>query len=43
MNALARSLGLGDAMEKMLGSLQVSDRRIVRELKWRPDIFPFEI
>jgi UDP-glucose 4-epimerase len=43
MNALARSLGLGNAMEKMLGSLQVSDRRIVRELKWRPDIFPFEI
>jgi hypothetical protein len=43
MNALARSLGLGNAMEKMLGSLQVSDRRIASVLNWRPKVLPFEI
>lgn len=43
MGVLARGLGLGSAMDKLLGSLQVSDRKIVRELNWRPKALPFEV
>jgi UDP-glucose 4-epimerase len=43
LRALAAGLGLGNAIDRLVGSLQVDDRAIIRELNWRPKALPFSV